>query len=156
VALKYGGEEADNSFIREGPTKNQDQHPRAHSTRRIVLPSGRSIEVIRFDEAIAPPGEGFGDGLHLCPGCDSELVQPIEWGELSDRHVELTLHCPNCYWSRHGTYDEEQVAQLEDRLDEGVAAILGDLRRLTNANMADEIDRFAAALALDLLLPEDF
>jgi hypothetical protein len=70
--------------------------------------------------------------------------------------VELTLHCPNCCWSRHGTYDEEQVAQLEDHLDDGVTAILRDLRRLTNANMADEIERFAAALALDLILPEDF
>jgi hypothetical protein len=156
VELKYGSARADNSTIREGPTKNQDQHPRSHSTRRIVLPSGRSIEVVRFDDAIAPPSVGFGDGLHVCPCCDSELVQPVEWGDVSDHHVELTLRCPNCYWTRHGTYDEEQVAQLEDRLDEGVVAILRDLRRLTNANMADEIDRFAHALALDLILPEDF
>ncbi len=156
MALKYRGEEADNSLIREGPTKNQNQQPRSHSTRRIVLPSGRSIEVIRFDDAIEPPGEGLSDGLHLCPCCDSELVQPIEWGEVSDRHVELTLRCPNCYWTTHGSYVEDQVAQLEDRLDDGVAAILRDLRRLTNANMADEVDRFAAALAVDLILPEDF
>jgi hypothetical protein len=70
--------------------------------------------------------------------------------------VELTLHCPNCSWSRHGTYEEELVAQLEDHLDDGVTAILRDLRRLTNANIADEIERFAAALELDLILPEDF
>jgi hypothetical protein len=120
-----------------------------------VLPSGRSIEVIRFDEAAAP-GEGVTHGLHVCPCCESELVQPIEWGGVSSRHMELTLHCPNCYWTRHGTYDEEQVAQLEDRLDDGVGAILRDLRRLTNANMADEIERFAAALAHDFILPEDF
>jgi hypothetical protein len=88
--------------------------------------------------------------------CDCELVQPIEWGVVSGGHLELTLHCPNCYSTRRGTYDEEQVAQLEDRLDDGVIAILRDLRRLTNANMADEIERFAAALAHDLLLPEDF
>jgi hypothetical protein len=112
--------------------------------------------VIRFDDAIEPPGESLSDGLHVCPCCDSELVQPIEWGELSGRHVELTLHCPNCYWTSHGSFDEDHVAQLEDRLDDGVAAILRDLRRLTNANMADEVDRFAAALAVDLILPEDF
>jgi hypothetical protein len=156
VALKYGRDRADNSLIPEGPTKNQDQHPLSHSTRRIMLPSGRSIEVIRFDEAGALPSKGFDIGLHVCPRCGSELVQPIQWGEVSDRHVELTLHCPNCNWTRHGNYDEEQVTEFEDRLDDGVAAVLGDLRRLTNANMADEIDRFADALALDLILPEDF
>jgi hypothetical protein len=70
--------------------------------------------------------------------------------------VELTLHCPNCYWTRHATYAEQRVAELEDRLDDGVTAILRDLRRLTNANMADEIERFVDALALDMILPEDF
>jgi hypothetical protein len=121
-----------------------------------VLPSGRSIEVIRFDETIAPRDESFSDGLHVCPCCDSELVQPIDWGEVSEQRVELTLHCPNCHWTHHGTYDERQVAELEDRRDDGVAAILRDLRRLTSANMADEIERFAAALTHDLILPEDF
>jgi hypothetical protein len=152
TALKSSSDWADNNFIREGTTNNQDQHPRSYSTRRIVLPSGRSIEVIRFDETAPPPNEG----LHVCPCCDSELVQPIEWGEVSRRHVELTLHCPNCSWSRHGIYDEELVAELEDHLDDGVTAILGDLRRLANANMADEIERFAVALKLDVILPEDF
>jgi hypothetical protein len=37
-----------------------------------------------------------------------------------------------------------------------VAAILRDLKRLATANMADEIDRFTAALDADLVLPEDF
>ncbi len=117
-----------------------------------MLPSGKSIEVVRFDDAVESPGEG----LHVCPCCDSELVQPIEWGGVADEGVELTLRCPNCYWTRHEAYGQEQVAQLEDRLDDGVAAILGDLRRLTTANMADEIERFAAALTHDLILPEDF
>jgi hypothetical protein len=34
--------------------------------------------------------------------------------------------------------------------------MLSDLRRLTHANMAEEIERFAAALHTDLILPEDF
>jgi len=68
----------------------------------------------------------------------------------------LTLHCPNCYWTCHGAYRQEQVVGLEDRLDDGVSAILRDLRRLTTANMSHEIERFAVALAHDLILPEDF
>jgi len=151
AAFKYGGPNADNSTIAEAPT-NKDHHPPSHSTRRIVLPSGRSIEVVRFDDSVASSS----DSLHVCPSCDSELVQPIEWGEVSDERVELTLHCPNCYWTCHGAYLQEQVVGLEDRLDDGVSAILRDLRRLTTANMAHEIERFAVALAHDLILPEDF
>lgn len=142
---------ADNNFIAEAPA-NKDHHPLSHSTRRIALPSGRSIEVVRFDDE-APPS---GDGLHVCPCCDSELVQPIEWAQVADERLELTLHCPNCNWTSRGSYPQMEVAQLEDRLDEGVAAILRDLRQLTTANMADDVERFAAALAHDLILPEDF
>jgi hypothetical protein len=149
--FKYGLPSADNNFIAEAPA-NKHHHLPSHSTRRIALPSGRSIEVVRFDDEVACPG----DGLHLCPCCDSELVQPIEWSHTSDERLELTLHCPNCNWTSRGSYRQAEVAQLEDRLDEGVAAILRDLRRLTTANMADEIERFAAALAHDLILPEDF
>jgi hypothetical protein len=53
-------------------------------------------------------------------------------------------------------YEGEQVEELEDRLDEGLGEILGDLQRLTQANMTEEIEQFAAALEVDLILPEDF
>ncbi len=129
---------------------NQNQN---HSVRRIVLPSGRSIEVVRFDdEHHAVPATG----LHICPECASELVQPVDWGEATEEHWELTLHCPNCDWASQGIFDQDQVVQLEEELDEGVAAILRDLKRLATANMADEIERFASALEADVILPEDF
>ncbi len=131
----------------------EHQHEHQHSIRRIELPSGRSIEVIRFDERIELPTT---PGLHLCPACDSELVQPVEWGAIAEELWELTLHCPNCDWRDHGTYHHEQVMELEERLDDGVAAILRDLKRLTDANMAAEVERFAAALEADVILPEDF
>lgn len=125
--------------------------PNSQPVRRIVLPSGRSIEVIRWGPEITP-----GRGLHLCPGCSSDLVQPIQWGETASGFWELTLHCPNCDWMTQGVFDQDQVDAFEERLDAGLADMLGDLRRLTQANMAEEIDRFAAALQGDLILPEDF
>jgi len=121
------------------------------SVRRIVLPSGRSIEVIRFAETENPP-----EGLHVCVECSSDLVQPVAWGQLTADHWELELQCPNCGHTRDGVFDQDDVAALEERLDEGVEAILRDLQRLTHANMSDQIDRFAAALDSDLILPEDF
>lgn len=123
-----------------------------HSIRRIVLPSGKCIEVVRFHDSAAP----VRPGLHVCGGCESELVQAVAWTELPDDRWELTLHCPNCDLLTEGIFDQEQVHALEDRLDEGLAAMLLDLRRLTTANMSEEIDRFAGALEKDLILPEDF
>jgi hypothetical protein len=131
-----------------------NQKPRnQHSVRRIVLPSGRSIEVVRFHDSDALPSE---QGLHVCPRCHSELVQPVAWGEVSSDRWELTLHCPDCEWLHEDVYDQDQVAALEEKLDEGVEALLRDLQRLTHANMADQVERFSAALQAGLILPEDF
>lgn len=126
---------------------------RDHSVRRIVLPSGKSIEVVRFDGRREAPAR---DGLHICQECESELVQPVEWRATDEDHWELTLFCPNCDSSCRGIYSHEQLEALEEQLDLGVEAIIRDLHRLTSANMADEIERFATALEADLILPEDF
>ncbi|HET9102910.1 MAG TPA: hypothetical protein VFN55_06100 [Solirubrobacteraceae bacterium] len=122
-----------------------------HSVRRIVLPSGRAIEVIRFGPEVTPD-----KGLHLCPDCQSPLVQPVEWGETAGGFWELTLHCPNCDRIAEGIFDQHQVDAFEERLDQGLADMLGDLRRLTQANMAEEIECFARALDSGAILPEDF
>jgi hypothetical protein len=41
-------------------------------------------------------------------------------------------------------------------LDLGTDALVKDLRRLVQANMEAEADRFAAALEAGAILPEDF
>jgi hypothetical protein len=128
------------------------QRPDSHSVRRIVLPSGRSIEVVRFSS----PEESSILGLNVCPECQSGLVQPVQWGETAGGFWELTLLCPNCEWLTEGVFSQDQVDEFEEHLDEGLAEMLADLRRLTQANMAEEIDRFTAALQTDLILPEDF
>jgi hypothetical protein len=127
--------------------ENRDRH----SVRRIVLPSGRSIEVVRFEA-----DDATRRGLHICPACDSELVQPVCWSETEDHRWELTLECPNCGWLEDGVYQREQIDRLEEKLDDGLAEMLADLKRLTQANMAEEIDRFIRALNADFILPEDF
>jgi hypothetical protein len=125
--------------------------PDRHSIRRIVLPSGRTIEVVRFYAE-----DSHDAGLHVCPECESQLVQPIDWSEAPQGFWELLLECPNCFWTDEGVFDQDQVDQLEEHLDEGLTDMLSDLRRLTQANMTEEIERFAAALTADLILPEDF
>lgn len=119
------------------------------SGRRFTLPSGQVVEVVR-------PQAQLERCLHICRQCGCELVQPVEWGDTDADRWELALECPNCRWSHHGLFGGEQLSELEDHLDNGFDELLGDLKRLRAANMAEEIDRFAAALAGGLILPEDF
>jgi hypothetical protein len=138
--------------------------PNSQYVRRVVLPSGRAIEVVYFehlaDAAAAEPlpaveRSGFLD-LHVCPDCDRELVYPVEWSEVSTTHWEVLLRCPNCEWNDVGDFDQSTVDRFDDELDRGTEALMRDLKRLTQANMEDEIDRFVSALGADAILPEDF
>lgn len=124
-----------------------------HSVHRIILPSGRKIEVVRFED------EGTRTGtrpLHICPECGCDLVQPLAWSETEDERWDLELGCPNCQWWTEGVFDQSAVEDLEEHLDEGLAAMLADLQRLTQANMVEEVDRFVSALDAEHILPEDF
>src|ERR1700751_814320 len=104
---------------------NPNSHSNPQSVRRIVLPSGRTIEVVRFHDEVTPSV-----GLHICPKCDLELVQPIEWAESAKGSAwELTLECPNCWWADSGRFGPYEGGALEEKLDEGVEDILRDLQR---------------------------
>jgi len=130
--------------------------------RRVVLPSGRAIEVVYFENqpahAPAPsaPERRETLDLHRCPECAKGLVYPVEWEEASPTHWEVQLRCPNCEWNDLGTFDQSTVDRFDDELDRGTEALMRDLKRLTQANMEDEIDRFVLALGADAILPEDF
>ncbi|MGH2925190.1 MAG: hypothetical protein ACRDK1_04375, partial [Solirubrobacterales bacterium] len=66
------------------------------------------------------------------------------------------LRCPECEWNGGGRYTQEVVDRLDEALDRGTESVLDDLTVLTRANMEDQIERFAAALASGHILPEDF
>jgi hypothetical protein len=125
--------------------------------RKVVLPSGRSIEVVYYESLPAPPPVHAPlDDLHICPECDRTLVFPVEWEEISPTHWEVLLRCPNCEWTEVGVYDQRTVDRFDEELDHGTEALMRDLKRLTKANMEEEIERFTLALGSDLILPEDF
>ena len=130
--------------------------------RRVVLPSGRAIEVVYFENfadaaATEPfPLEPDWGELHVCPECDRGLVYPVEWFETSPTHWEVVLRCPDCEWNELGVFAQDAVDRFDDELDRGTEALMRDLKRLTLANMEDEIERFASALTAGAILPEDF
>jgi hypothetical protein len=133
-----------------------------HYVRRVVLPSGKTIEVVYFDEnpaldAIEHPGLAeVGNDLHVCGSCSSDLVYPVEWDEAGATHWEVTLRCPNCEWAGTGVFEQGVVERFDEELDRGTEALVRDLKRMMHANMEDEIERFVYALEADFIVPEDF
>ena len=138
-------------------------HPDSNNhIRRVVLPSGRSIEVVYFDApaesgpARALKAEPGVKDLHACPSCAAEMVYPVEWEEVSATEWEVALRCPSCEWNHVGVYDQDTVDRFDDELDHGTEALVRDLKRLTRANMEEELELFAEALASDAIWPMDF
>lgn len=152
-----------------------------HQLKRIVLPSGKTIEVVYFPgtdiepTAVEPtPGEleemaGLAEqaqpqtepglpteDLHLCCDCGSDLVYPTEWEEAGPEHWAVDLRCPNCEWTGSGVWGQDVVEEFDEELDRGTDILSEDYKRLVTANMADDIERFAKALEADAILPEDF
>jgi hypothetical protein len=140
------------------------QGDNGHFTKRVTLPSGKTIEVVYFadegflpepDAPAHPPAEAHQD-LHLCVECDSGLVYPVQWEEAGAENWSVLLHCPNCEVFREGVFTQENVELFDEELDRGADALARDYKRLMRANMADEIDRFVGALDAGAILPEDF
>ena len=136
-------------------------HPdNSNYVRRVVLPSGRAIEVVYFENqpSVAAPSSGAPThtDLHVCPECEKHMVYPVEWEEASPTHWEVQLRCPNCEWLTVGLFDQETVDRFDEALDFGTEALVRDLKRLTRANMEEEVERFSSALASDAIWPMDF
>ena len=130
--------------------------------KRVVLPSGKTIEVVLLRPAetdlAAPkhPTPEPDQDLHVCLGCSSDLVYPVEWEESGPDNWSVLLHCPNCDLHREGVFSQDTVEAFDEELDRGADVLAGDYKRLMRANMADEIERFAGALQAGAILPEDF
>ena len=133
----------------------------SHYVKRVVLPSGKTIEVVYFKDAAEQdtsfrPAVEPNQELHVCPGCGSDLVYPMGWDEASSDTWQVQLRCPECEFCREGLFSQETVEAFDAELDDGTDALTADYRRLCRANMAEEIERFTAALGADAILPEDF
>ena len=167
----------------ERETMQEDnRHPIHH---QVQLPGGRHIEVVYLDgnrdrleegpsgahhatragsdTPVAPrpwtgdsPTSAPGEALHVCPRCAGGLVHPLDWVEESPGRWRILMRCPDCDLRREGVFGQALVERLDEELDRATAALLGDLKQLTHANMAEEIERFSRALQLDLIGPSDF
>ncbi len=96
-------------------------------------------------------------GLHVCPTCDSKLVQPTCWEQTDDRgRWRLWRRCPECEWRSDAVYGEREIDAFDEELDNGTEELTHVLRDLEHENMRHVVEMFAAALAADLITAEDF
>jgi hypothetical protein len=91
-----------------------------HFVKRVVLPSGKTIEVVYFQELeetppSSPPAERH-QSLHVCVDCGSHLVYPVEWEESGPENWSVLLHCPNCDLYRDGVFAQETVEWFDEEL----------------------------------------
>ncbi len=134
-----------------------------HTIKRIVLPSGKTIEVVYFDQVDRPGAQNETAQpqheereLCVCPRCESDLVYPTTWEEADESHWSVSLRCPNCEHFEQGVFSQDECDRFDDHLESGTDALTRDFKRLMAANMAEEIDRFVAALDADAIQPMDF
>jgi len=134
----------------------------SHRVKRVVLPSGKTIEVVYFQEsdAAAPattaPAVQPDQDLHVCLNCSSELAYPTSWDEAGSDAWQVEIRCPECETRRTGVFAQETVEAFDEELDAGTDALMADYRKLMRANMAEEMELFIAALNVDAIVAEDF
>ena len=161
----------------------ESDHPRDQTVRRIVLPSGKTIEVLRLADQ-EPAGEESGTTLepspgpavprtepaedfagadapsvaapHLCPACGSSLVYPVAWDAAGTERWSVELRCPNCELTESVLLDLDVAESFDEELERGAETLISDLARLTEANMREHVERFIAALHADAIQPVDF
>ena len=132
--------------------------PRVVST--IDLPSGKVLEVVQPDAGTpytrVKAAQAEDRNLCICEHCSSDLVEPVDWSAAGPERWHVALSCPDCgYWTE-GVFSQECVDRFDERLDEATEAMVFELKRLQGANMADDVERFIAALDVGAILPEDF
>jgi hypothetical protein len=145
----------DGSKTAGAPERSQAEAP--------VHPEGvYAIDPPESDSAQLPTGAGVPETgrapleLHVCFNCGGKLVYPLDWAEEGISQWRIVLRCPECEARREGVFEQAIVERLDDELDRASGALLSDLKRITHANMAEEIEFFVRALDADLIVPSDF
>jgi hypothetical protein len=145
------------------PSESPDIHPRAPKPPQTAAKPASDAKPAPKHQVGGKERRGGGgesapehEQLHVCFNCGGELVYPLDWCEEGVRHWRIVLRCPDCESRREGVFEQSAVELLDDELDRAAGALLGDLRRMTHANMSEEVEFFVRALEADLIVPSDF
>jgi hypothetical protein len=91
-----------------------------------------------------------------CPACGADFVHPVEWSPKDSERWWMLLRCGACQTRREAIVSNLDAAQFDRDLDAAVARIRHEAETLSREQLAEEAERFATALELDLIGAEDF
>ena len=84
------------------------------------------------------------------------MVHLTEGRETHSAMWEVELRCPDCQGREVSHYTEAELEKLDREQDRAMAEIEAELSRLEALHMEEWAARFAQALDLDLICPDDF
>lgn len=103
------------------------------------------------------PAQNKNRQLHICPACDSGLVQPQMWQKSDGPDGwRIWLRCPECEWTEDDVFSSNEIDEFDAVLDAGVQVLDKSLEGLTRNNMEELVGSFAVALSRDLIGADDF
>jgi hypothetical protein len=91
-----------------------------------------------------------------CPACGAHFVHPVEWSPQDDQNWWMLLRCGACHDCREAIVSNLDAAEFDRDLDVAQARICRAAELLNLELLAEEAERFATALELDLIGAEDF
>jgi hypothetical protein len=91
-----------------------------------------------------------------CPACGAHFVHPVEWSPEDDQNWWMLLRCGACHDCRETIVSNLDAAGFDRDLDVAQARMRREAELLTRELLAEEAERFATALELDLIGAEDF
>lgn len=95
--------------------------------------------------------------LAICPRCDSDACQPLEWSEARiPGYWLMTLVCGNCEYEHTCSCSQDQAEDYDCWLDDCLDEIWASYRLVLRENMSTFLENFVVALNADAILPEDF
>lgn len=91
-----------------------------------------------------------------CPACGADFVHPVEWSPEDAHRWWMLLRCGACDVRREAIVSNLDAARFDRDLDLAEAHMRREADLLSREQLAEEVDRFATALELDLIDAEDF
>lgn len=94
--------------------------------------------------------------LPTCPGCGSDLVQPLGWEKRKSGELLVQLRCPECFVVMQACHTAAEMEDLDRSQSASREQIVAAYERSVAESMEALADTLREAFARDLLGPDDF
>ncbi len=94
--------------------------------------------------------------LPTCPGCGSDLVQPLRRQHRKSGELLVELRCPECFVVMQACHNAKEMQELDRQQSASRELIVAAYERCVAESMEAAADNLREAFARDLVGPDDF